>query len=210
MECATCQELFSASLDGETTVDELAVVSRHLEGCRKCRAFADEAQALHHRMRTSRAVVVPDSSARLVRTTALGAPSTRRLLLLRAMLLLVAGAQLVLAVPTLLSPSDDGIPLHHAHHMGALQLALAVGFASVAIRPRIALAGFLPLATALVVFGSALAITDIVTGHTTAAHEATHIAALVGLAAAWLIESSYRPWRPLRSSRRHGHLEVAA
>jgi predicted anti-sigma-YlaC factor YlaD len=115
-----------------------------------------------------------------------------------------------LAIPTLLWGNDHGIPLHHAHHMGALQLALAVGFASVAIRPRIALAGFLPLATALVVLGGALAIADIITGHTTAPHEASHLAAIVGLAAAWLIESSFRPMRPLRPSRRQGRLEVAA
>jgi predicted anti-sigma-YlaC factor YlaD len=209
MECITCQELFSASLDGEVTVDELAAVSRHLEQCRSCRAFAEEAQVLHRQVRASHARAVPDLTARLVATSAPEAPSDRRLRMLRGVLLLVAAAQLALAIPVFLSGDVHGMPLHHTRHMGALQLALAVGFASVAVRPRIAVAGFLPLATALVVMGSALAIADTLSGHTTATHEATHLAALVGLAAAWLIGASFRP-RPLRPSRRHGRLEVVA
>jgi predicted anti-sigma-YlaC factor YlaD len=207
MECANCQELFSASLDGEVSVDELAGVSRHLEQCVSCREWADEAQALHRRMRVGAAPAIPDLTARLLHTTLPAAPPNRRLRLLRAVLVLVALAQLALATPTLFFGGNHELAPHHAHHMGALQLALAVGFLSVAVRARIALAGFLPLATVLVVAGAALALADSADGHTPTLHEATHLAALVGLATAWLIQSSLRPFRP---SGRRTRFELAA
>lgn len=209
MECMACQELFSASLDGEIGIDQLTVVSRHLERCGACRSFADQAQRLHRRLRVSSAPGVPDLTDRVVHRIAPDAPPDRRLRMLRGVLLLVAATQLGLAVPTLFLGSEDGLPMHLTHHMGALQLALAVGFASVAIRPRIALAGFLPLATALVLTGSVLAVVDIIRGETTVMHETAHIAALIGLVAAWMIESSFRPLHPLRSAR-HSHRGLEA
>jgi predicted anti-sigma-YlaC factor YlaD len=207
MDCATCQELFSASLDGEISVDELARVSRHLDQCARCREWADEAQALHRRLRVGAAPAIPDLTARLVRTTSPAAPPNRRLRILRAVLVLVALAQLALATPTLFFGGHHELAPQHAHHMGALQLALVAGFLSVAVRPRIALAGFLPLATVLVVAGAALALAGSADGHAPTLHEATHLAALLGLATAWLIQSSIRPFRP---SGRRTRLELAA
>jgi predicted anti-sigma-YlaC factor YlaD len=204
MECNTCQEMLSASLDDELGAEEHAAMLDHLDQCAACQAFADAARDLQRRVRVSPAPAVPDLTGPVMRAVKPSAPSERRLLALRGILVAAALAQLALAAPSLLFGTGDGLPVHQAHHMGAFQLALAVGFAWVALRPRLALAGFLPIATVLVLAGAFRSITDTMHGHTTLANESTHLIAFAGLLAAWLMSTLTRP------ARRRPHLGLAA
>ena len=106
-------------------------------------------------------------------------------------LLLVAGAQLCLAVPALLG-KDAGASIHIAHEQGSWALAFAVGLLVVAARPARA-AGILPLVGAL---AAGLAFTmalDIWAGRAQAASEAPHGLAFLGLGLLWLLARDAGP-----------------
>jgi len=111
-------------------------------------------------------------------------------------LVMVAVAQLAMAVPALLG-DDAGAPVHVAHEQGAWALALAVGLLVAARQPSRASA-LLPVVIALVA-GLALTMTlDVAAGRTRAAAEAPHGLALFGLGFLLLLargESSLRSGR---------------
>jgi predicted anti-sigma-YlaC factor YlaD len=112
-------------------------------------------------------------------------------------LLLVSGAQLMLAVPALLG-RDPGASVHIAHEQGSWAMALAVGLLVVALRPARA-AAMLPLVAALAA-GLALTMTlDIWAGRTQAATEAPHGLAFLGLGLLWLLTRDARYGRYARA-----------
>ena len=125
-------------------------------------------------------------------------------------LVMVAVAQLAMAVPALLG-DDAGAPVHVAHEQGSWALALAVGLLVVAWHPSRASA-LLPVVIALVA-GLALTMTlDVAAGRTRAAAEAPHGLALFGLGFLLLLargESSLRPGRYSGSTGMKRRLMVA-
>ena len=106
----------------------------------------------------------------------------------RVALVVIAVAQLALAVPTLLFGTDEGAPVHIAHEVGAWDFALAVGFLFAVWRPLRAV-GLLPFVAAL---SAGLVLTvaiDIANGKTPAVLELTHMLELVGTVLLWMLAS---------------------
>jgi predicted anti-sigma-YlaC factor YlaD len=210
MDCSAYREAISARIDGEDGGVATATVDAHLEMCPQCRAWAETATAVTRSARIGPAEPVPDLTATIM--SAIAPPTSRMrpawgfststpspLFVARLGLLLVAGAQLVLAVPALLG-RDPGASVHIAHEQGSWALALAVGLLVVALRPSRA-AAMLPLVAALAA-GLALTMTlDITAGRTQAATEAPHGLAFLGLGLLWLLTRDVRSSRAPRALR---------
>ena len=98
----------------------------------------------------------------------------------------MALTQLGLAVPALLHGADEGAPLHVAHEVGSLDVALAVGFFAAAHRPSRA-RGMLPLAGAAAILLTVTAGADLASGDTAPLHELPHGVDVVGFALLWVL-----------------------
>jgi len=198
MDCQRARLLVSAALDNEMGVGEEPALRQHLAGCPACRAYADDADALHRVVRITPAAPVPDLTASILAATAeAAAPTTgttaRRL---RLALVTIAVVQILIALPMFFSPSD------HTAHLSAFDLALAVGFLWVAARPTQSLAGFLPIGTALVLLCLGLAVLDATHGDGQSVWVVTHSFAVLGMIVAWALEA--------QTHRRHGDAFLAA
>jgi predicted anti-sigma-YlaC factor YlaD len=183
MECARAHEVMSANLDGEANADERRHLMHHLAVCADCRTVANDLTALHRALRVTPAPEVPDLTPAILAATTPAPPEPRKLRLLRLVIAASSIALFVLALPELLA--EHSMMNHGARHLGAIDIALAAGFAIVAWRPQRSLSGFLPIATVLV--GVCLAVTF--ADHTANVHLATHAWSIVGLGAAWMLEA---------------------
>jgi predicted anti-sigma-YlaC factor YlaD len=182
MNCEQARLLVSVSLDGEAVGDEEPRLHEHLSGCAACRSFAGDAEALHRLVRVAPAEPVPDLTGVILAGAQLpeAAPSGRPL---RLGLVAIALVQVLLSLPTLFGGAA------HTQHLAAFDLALAIGFLWVAARPTRALAGFLPIGTALVVFCVGLSISDALRGDGETTRAVTHSIAVLGMIGAWLLEA---------------------
>lgn len=187
MRCAEVREGLSARLDGEDTGTGSAALDEHLAGCSFCRDWLDAAHLVTRRVRITSAEPVPDRTDDLVAAVLderrRRAGARLRDSPVRVALMIVAGLQLVLAVPELLGGIiDHGGGTHDARELGSFALALAVGFAAAALRPARA-SGAIPLVgvVALALAGTAFA--DVVRGHTGVPQELPHLLPAVG----WLL-----------------------
>lgn len=199
--CDTARELLSARLDGEATNEERRRLSFHLDGCAACRTHADALDALSRRLRVRPAEDVPDLVASVtarVRPARLGRGGW-----LRPALAWVAVVMFVQSVPALVWGDLGGTDTHHARHLGAFGVALAIGFAYAAWRPHRAF-GMLPFTAALVATMLVALIADVLGSGRSAVSEIVHVTELVGLVLLWMIAGS--PGLPHRSLRRHGPL----
>ena len=191
MDCTFYREVISARIDGEADGWESTALDAHLAGCPACRRWAEQAVLITRVSRVTPADTVPDLSPAIMASSTSTASRWPRtdtaspVGVARFGLVLVALAQLCLAVPALLG-DDAGATIHIAHEQGSWFLALSVGLLVVAWRPARA-AAMLPFLGALVV---ALALTmavDIAAGRTQAAAEAPHGLAFLGLAFLWIL-----------------------
>jgi predicted anti-sigma-YlaC factor YlaD len=105
----------------------------------------------------------------------------------------VALTQLILAVPELIMGATGGSSVHLEHHLGAWDVAMAVGLLVAAWQPERA-RGLLPMALALGGILFATAVVDLATGNTAALNEAAHLLEFVGV----LFLCSSPPDRPAR------------
>jgi predicted anti-sigma-YlaC factor YlaD len=202
MNCEFYREAISARLDGELEGAEADALESHLASCRDCCAWADEGARINRTARIGLAEPVPDLTMSIMaalnsapRPAEMGArpsrPATARVparspvSVARFGLVLVALAQLAIALPGLLG-NDAGAPVHVAREQGSWALALAIGFAMVALRPDRA-RGVVPLVGVLVGCLCVTTTLDIVAGRTVAAAEAPHGLAFLGLAMIWMI-----------------------
>jgi predicted anti-sigma-YlaC factor YlaD len=186
MECTQCRELLSAALDGEATGPEVAAAAGHLADCAPCQAYAGEAGRLHRRARLTAAPRVPDLTEPILRRVRHDAPARRSVRALRLALVAVAAVQLVAGVVSVVGqPAGHGD--HVVQHLGAVDLALAAGFALVAWRPARARTGFLPVASVLVATCMTLSVLDAARGHDETLRVVSHAAAFGGLVVAWLL-----------------------
>jgi predicted anti-sigma-YlaC factor YlaD len=194
MDCTLYREAISARIDGEDDGLESAAVDAHLAMCPACRNWAEAASLVTRRARVAPADPVPDLTMPILVTLAARGdhpPAARSVRsgspvgVARLGLLLVALAQLCLAVPALLG-DDAGAPIHIAHEQGSWLLALAAGLVVVAWHPSRASA-LLPLVAALAVGLAFTMATDIAAGRTQAAAEAPHGLAFLGLALLWIL-----------------------
>ena len=194
MDCQLYREAFSASLDGAASPLEVEGVEAHLRLCPGCRGWAEQAARVTRLSRVGPADEVPDLTARIMAALppAPRGPASARArrpapssAVPRVALLLVALAQLAIAVPDLLG-NDAGAPVHIAREQGSWALALAFGFLLAAWRP-VRAGGLLPVVGVLV---GCLAVTttfDVLAGRTVASGEAPHVLTLLGLALLWVL-----------------------
>jgi len=162
-----------------------ARLDAHLAGCGACRNWREQAHEVTRRMRLAEAVSVPaPDSSLLQEMRALERRGSwwRALALSRVGLVLVGLAQLALSLPDLLTGSYRGAPVHVAHEMGALGLALAVGLLVAAYRPARA-QGMRALVGCAALLLIATAVLDLLAGRTSLGDEAPHLLVLAG----WLL-----------------------
>jgi predicted anti-sigma-YlaC factor YlaD len=188
MDCREIREACSALLDGEDPCVPTASVADHLQRCAACRAFADDARLLRRAIGHADAAI-PDFSARVLAAARVQRhPRLGHVTALRAGLVAIAIAQVVLAVPGLVYGSDDGAPVHIAHELGAWDLALAVAFVFAAWRPLRAV-GLLPFVAALAAGLILTAVVDVINGRAVALTETTHLLELFGALLLWMLAS---------------------
>lgn len=201
MMCDVVREALSARLDGEPTELTTRAVDGHLRGCADCREWADQAEALHRRLRLAPAPTVPDlTEGVLAAVAAEGPPPTGDYLGPRLALGCLAVFQLVISVPILLLGHDHTAPVHVAHEVGSFDAALGLGLLCAALRPRFAV-GMTPLFGAITALLLVTATSDVVSGRTNVGDEIPHVSEVVGfLLLAYLAVLSSRTTRMWRNA----------
>lgn len=183
MTCEQCREAVSARLDGEASVQEVAIAEEHLVGCVGCRSWAREAEALARQSRVSVADPVPDLSS------AVGAAAgdlrthrraLRRRTAVRVCLAGVAVAQLAVALPQL------GGHEHAGNEVASWAVAAGVGMLVAAASPR-RVVGMLPVLAAAAVVLALIALRDVAVGHVHLEHEHSHGLLVAGVGLLWLL-----------------------
>lgn len=199
----TCDEVrvaLSARLDGEDPPRPAAAVDRHAETCAACRDWLERADRVSRAVRTGPADV-PDLTEPILaavaaderrRTAARAATVQGRRQVLRVAVGLLAVAQLAAALPILFGIGAD---LHTGREMASFDIALAVGFAIVAIRPERAQA-LVPVAFVLAVCLAATSAFDIASSRTALVHELGHLAAVAQAVVLWALGRSMERPRP--------------
>jgi predicted anti-sigma-YlaC factor YlaD len=200
MDCSHCREAISARLDGESLPVEPVLIEGHLRGCPRCRAFAAGAARLDRDPRLGFDGSAPDLTASILhrlgverRRAAAGASA--RVRDARVGLGILAGLQLVLALPALFGQSA-GTSVHAAHELGSFDVAIAVGFLVAALRPRTAV-GLLPVMVTLTALLAGTSLFDVLAGHVPATGEALHVVDAVGVGLLWLAGAPILPRSPV-------------
>jgi predicted anti-sigma-YlaC factor YlaD len=179
MDCETTRLALSAALDGEAPGVDLTELDGHLENCADCRAWREAAHELRRRARIGPVTALVAPSAEVLEHIRAEAarPRSRHVERLRLALLMIAVAQIGIALVLLLFGSYD-----LERDMGASSLALAVGFAIVALRPgrAFAISPVVGTAAGLLVL---TALIELATGKTHLVNETPHAIAFVG----WLL-----------------------
>jgi predicted anti-sigma-YlaC factor YlaD len=154
MSCAWCREALSALVDGEERAGERTEIDGHLAWCSECRHYATGVAQVAGLLRVDSAVeaAAAEYTGTIVARTAVAVPATRarracfkRHTALRILLILLGLGQLGLAATDLVRGQQNqhdpmsfsGVSVAQlAHESCAWNLALAVGFFWVAIRPN--------------------------------------------------------------------------
>jgi predicted anti-sigma-YlaC factor YlaD len=202
----TCDEVragLSARLDSEDAGIPPGLLDEHLAGCPACAGWLARAEQVTRAVRVQ-SVAVPDLTAPILAAVAAdpriraaaehsAAAAHGRRQILRVAVGAAALVQLLLAVQVLVgSLSGLGLPagnLHTSREMASFDLALAVGFALVALRPARARA-FVPVAFVL---AACLAVTsglDVANATTVLAHEVGHLFVVVQAGLLWALGRS--------------------
>lgn len=204
MDCHECREIVSARLDGEDRPGEWDAARSHLAGCAACRRFAAAGEELRRTTRVVPAEPVPDLTAAVLaavgdasagpagRAGPTGSSDLPRTL--RRVLVFVAVVQIAIAVPAVVAGDPASGSDHLARHLGAFDIALAVGFLLVASRPARFLTGTFPVVLAAVVGVIAVSAIDLVSGRGAGGTEIAHVTDVAGVLAMWLLgRTSARP-----------------
>lgn len=188
MRCAVARDAISALLDGGPCEVEREALEAHLASCTSCRAWQEAAHRLTRlaRLQPSPAPRPPDRlhevlHAERARTTRFR-NTPWSLVGARVCLALVALGQLSLSVRLLVLGEDRSAPIHVAHEMGSLDVAVAIGFLVAVRRPARAM-GMRALVGAAALLLVVTAAVDLAAGRTTILDEAPHLAVVAG----WLL-----------------------
>jgi len=187
MDCTACRDVISAHLDDEAEPAEVEAMDAHLASCAECRAHEVRLVQLTRAVRVHPAEDVPDLSAAILGQVDPGRSPVRVREWARYGLVVIALTQLLLAVPELIMGANgaDG-SVHLEHHLGAWDVALAIGLLVAAWQPERA-RGLLPMALALGGILVATSVLDIVEGSTLVVAEAPHALELAGVVFLWLL-----------------------
>ncbi|MGH3860420.1 zf-HC2 domain-containing protein [Actinokineospora sp.] len=166
MDCVTCREAVSARLDSEVEPAPAEATDRHLAECVACRQWQVGVVALTRSLRVRAAVAVPD----LTDAVLAAAPSPTRVWP-RIGLGVVAVAQSTLAIAQIVGADAAMAHVGHGHagpfagHLvnesTAWTLALGIGLAWAALRPRAA-SGLIPVLAGFVVVLLGYSVYDLV------------------------------------------------
>lgn len=176
VQCDRAHEAISAELDGELDPHDAEALDGHLDTCPSCAALATRLGSLHRRVRLRPAEPVPDLSAEIMARVA---PTTPARVFGRVSLLVVAAALAIASMPVLFE-----VPSPHAHetrHLAIYDLAIAGGFAYVALRPWVARA-LLPFLGALGALMLAGATVDTMLGGGGSLGDTHHLLQFTGIA----------------------------
>ncbi len=188
--CEPYRDALSATMDGEVPPVGEDAVRRHLDACDRCTAFAAASEDLARRLRVASAEAVPDLTASIL--AAVDTPDVARVRTrfrqLRAMLAFVGIAQLLLAVPSLVSAG--AVAGHVTREVAIFELALAVGFLVVAWRPARA-GGLLPVAAVVAMVVTVTSLADVTVGSTGVAQESAHLLQVVGTGLLWTLDRQH-------------------
>jgi predicted anti-sigma-YlaC factor YlaD len=179
--------VLSAQLDGEQSEELAKPLAEHLAACHSCQQWQRAAETLTTRVRRVPSQGGPDRTAEIlaaVRADQAPRPSrTRRRFLFQfrvGLAAVTAGQFAVFILPALiLGHAGAGVPVHASHELGALELAVTVGFAVAAFRPSLA-RGILPLVGVASGTLIILAVVDSALGYTTLSSETPHLVTLAG------------------------------
>jgi predicted anti-sigma-YlaC factor YlaD len=197
MDCRHCRSAVSARLDGEPSGTPDDDVDRHLATCAGCRRFEDAASELRGRAASAGAEAHESRSADVLAAMAVArSRQSRWVTAVRVGLLAVAAVQLTLALPVLLLGEGFGVATHMARHLGAWDVALAIGFVVAAVQP-VRVIGLLPLAAALAACMALAGVLDALAGGHSMVSELTHGLELTGVLLLWAL--SRRTPRPAGS-----------
>lgn len=188
MRCDVVQEALSALLDGGPSEVEREALDAHLAACATCRAWQEGAHRLTRwaRLHPSPAPRPSPQLFEALHNERARVGGARRVYAglagARLALALVAACQVAVAVPLLVLGQDRSAPVHVAHEMGSLDLAVAAGFLAAVRRPARAMGmlSLVGLAAGLLVL---TAVIDLAAGRTTLLDEAPHLAVVAG----WLL-----------------------
>lgn len=196
MECTQFRDALSARLDGEDPGLPAEALDTHLAGCAGCRAWEEAAVSLARRARLApvgdeRDVDLDLAAAVMARV---GAPPRARWAREQVVLLVLALAQLALAIPDLVVSGH----VHAAREVGALEVSLALGFLIAAARPARAW-GMAPLVVTVVAGLLATSAFDVIEGQADVARESAHLLAAAGSACLWSLARRPAPSLRLRA-----------
>lgn len=208
MDCTTAREALSARLDGELSSAMDTALDEHLTGCPTCTAAAGAFADAGRRARLRVAADVPDLAPQVVarvRARSEVAPWSPA----RVGLVVVAVAQLVLAVPLLLGHAPMASD-HTSREIGVTEIALAVGLLAAAWRPWRA-AGMLPVVASLALGLAAISVFDVLDGHVPLLAELPHLLPLAGALMLWQVRHRDPiPTDPLPVEQRRGDVRRSA
>jgi predicted anti-sigma-YlaC factor YlaD len=180
MDCDTIRVAISTQIDGEVPWLPADVLETHLAGCPACLDWQRRAHTVTRRVRLGGALLDHDLTPGVLAAIPVAHDRTRLRLARRCLLIALALAQFVIAVPMLLG-HDHEAGVHAAHELGSFNLALAIAFAVGAVRPKLSAGLAWPCAIAA---GGLVttAIIDLIGGQAVGADEAQHLVALAGAA----------------------------
>lgn len=180
MDCTSVRDLLSARLDEETTPTENDAADNHLATCATCRSWWAQAGRVTRALRVRSAEHIPDLvDAVLARSRII----PRRHVWVRYCLAIVALAEIVMAIPSVLVGTTDS-PIDEAPYIGSFGLAVAIGLLYIAWRPERA-AGVLPIVAALAATMAITATVHLAVGRTNSLGEAHHLLEVSGLFLVW-------------------------
>lgn len=222
--CHAVRVGLSAMLDGEDPGVPVAVVRGHLTGCAKCRDWQARAEQASRLVRVRSAEPVPDLTAQVLAAVhaddtmaarraarAQAGTATREphqvhaeRQIVRVAVAVAAVVQTLLALPAIWEGFVGGGAggLHVSREMASFDVAVAVGFLLVALRPERART-YLPVALVLAACLALTTLVDVANGRTDPAHEAGHLIAVLQAGLLWtLARFTHRPGRrtPARSA----------
>src|SRR5689334_3486018 len=111
VDCQTCQEALSARLDGEDEPVPAEATDRHLASCGACRSWQARATQMSRLLRVRQAAPTPDLSAAILELAV--PPQGMRGWWARVALIVVATAQVGLALSQMLGVGHGGVPSGH-------------------------------------------------------------------------------------------------
>lgn len=185
MDCEGYRAAASARLDGEAPGIAGHGLDAHLRRCAACAAFEADAAAVMGRTRVAGTPDVPDLRRAVVRSNA-AADRLASFGVARGLLTVVALQIVVLSLPDLFLVGTDGPEVHSGRHLGAFQLAYAMGLLVVVARPARART-MLGVAAVLGVSMAITATVDVVQGRVPLVGEAAHLPELISVVLLWLI-----------------------